>query len=57
MALWRDRAPGQVGVVLGFAAVASAISNIVGTYLVTDRMLAIFNRGAAVGGWNRITAN
>ena len=36
--------PGTVGIVLGTLAVAAATVNVVGGYLVTDRMLKMFKR-------------
>lgn len=36
--------PGALGVVLGTLAVAAATVNVVGGYLVTDRMLRMFKR-------------
>lgn len=35
---------GRLGAVLGFVAVAAAMSNVVGGFLITDRMLAMFKR-------------
>lgn len=38
---------GLLASVLGCAAVASAMSNVVGGFLITDRMLSMFRRGKA----------
>jgi NAD(P) transhydrogenase subunit alpha len=37
---------GQVSNILGFIAVTSATINVVGGFLITDRMLKMFHRGA-----------
>ena len=37
--------PGPLGAVLGFAAVALGTANVVGGFVVTDRMLEMFRRG------------
>jgi NAD(P) transhydrogenase subunit alpha len=36
---------GAVSTVLGFIAVASAMTNVVGGFLITDRMLKMFKKG------------
>ncbi len=36
--------PGRISTILGFAAVALATINVVGGFLVTDRMLAMFRK-------------
>ncbi len=37
--------PGPLGALLGFAAVALGTANVVGGFVVTDRMLEMFRRG------------
>ena len=43
-ALGAASVPGALGIVLGTLAVAAATVNVVGGYLVTDRMLRMFKR-------------
>jgi NAD(P) transhydrogenase subunit alpha len=37
----------ELSTILGFIAVASAMTNVVGGFLITDRMLKMFKKGAA----------
>ena len=43
------RAEGVAEIAIGFAAVALAAANVVGGYLVSDRLLTLFERRAARG--------
>ena len=43
------RAEGTAEIAIGFAAVALAAANVVGGYLVSDRLLTLFERRAARG--------
>jgi NAD(P) transhydrogenase subunit alpha len=41
---------GRLATVLGFVAVTSATINVVGGFIITDRMLKMFRRGGPPGG-------
>ncbi len=45
--------PGPLGTVLGFFAVVLGTANVVGGFVVTDRMLAMFKRSPARGAEKR----
>ena len=50
------RGHGWLATTLGTIAVASAMSNVVGGFLITDRMLAMFRRDASGGAPAKATA-
>ncbi len=44
---------GRLATILGFVAVTSATVNVVGGFIITDRMLKMFHRGRPPGGGGR----
>jgi len=48
---------GLLGSVLGAVAVACAMANVVGGFLITDRMLAMFGPAKDAGKGERVSAN
>ena len=44
---------GRLATILGFVAVTSATINVVGGFIITDRMLKMFRRGPPPGGRGR----